>query len=159
MRKKYLILFIVLFITVLTVSCTEDKIQNDLIDYASNKLPEVYLLQREAMIDYNDVKVGSKDAGSIMDKKVIPEYKKFLDKLSSIHPKTNEVSQLHEIYLDAANLQYSAFIKISKSIETNNKNLVKSANNDLEKARVKISEFKLKLSELADKHKVKIENN
>lgn len=111
------------------------------------------------MIDYNDVKVGSKDAGSIMDKRVIPEYKKFLDKLSSIHPKTNEVSQLHEIYLDAANLQYSAFIKISKSIETNNKNLVKSANNDLEKARVKISEFKLKLSELADKHKVKIENN
>jgi hypothetical protein len=158
LKKKYLVLIIVLFITAMTVSCTEDKVQNDLIDYANTKLPEVSLLQKEAMIDYNNVKDGSKDAGSIMVKKVIPEYKNFLNKLSSIHPKTTEVSQLNQIYLDAANLQYSAFIKISKSIETNNKDLVKSANSDLEKARVKISEFKLKLSELADKHKVKIEN-
>ena len=70
---------------------------------------------------------------------------------------TDELKEIHEIYLTGANHQYNGFLKIVEAIENQDASMIEEANKMLAEGRANINEYLDKLDALAEDHDVKIE--
>ena len=86
-----------------------------------------------------------------------PSVRKFVEGLEEIKPKTKEVQELHELYVEAANMQYNALVQIMAAIEQLDTNIIANANEKMSEGRKKLREFETKLLELAEEQNVTLE--
>ena len=151
---------IIIMITLFLFGCGQDPVQQDLLNYLNNEMPELADLESEVLKDYESVTgpnyKNDLETYKVITGKVIPKYRNFISKLEAIQPKTSEVRELHELYIGAVNKQYNAIVQISAAIFNQDANLVVQANEKLNEGRKEIRNFHNKLQELASKHNVEI---
>ena len=142
-------------------SCSGDSVQKDLLNYINTELPKVASLETEAVNAYDGVSGDNYQNDSIMyytiKQTVLPKYEEFSAKLSGIHPATEEITQMHSEYVNAAADQLEAFKLICLAIEKQDTTVIQQANSDLDKARNLIEVWKTDLDEKCKKHGVDLD--
>ncbi|MGC4020754.1 MAG: hypothetical protein QM734_01820 [Cyclobacteriaceae bacterium] len=143
-------------------ACSGDSVQKDLLNYINTELPKVAALETEAVTAYDGISGDNYQSDSIMyftiKQTVLPKYEEFAAKLTAIHPATEEVSQMHSEYVNAAADQLEAFKLICLAIEKQDTTVIQQANGDLDKARNLIEVWKNDLDDKCKKHGVSLDN-
>jgi hypothetical protein len=146
---------------VILTGCLDDPVQEDLLNYVNKEMTAAYELEKIAVTAYKSVTgVNYKDDQTMYDtlkKDVIPNYEKFIKELKSIKIESNELKEIHDIYIRGAETQSEAFAIIIKALENQDPALIQEANDMLDKGRKEIEDYQNKLDELADEHNVNIE--
>lgn len=161
--KRYLVCSVaVIFVSLFLLGCGQDPVQKDLLDYLNNKMPALADMESEVISNYDSVTganyTSDEEMYTMLTEKVIPKYRDFISELEEIQPQTQEVSELHELYISAVNKQYNAVVQIVAALESQDTNLVVEANEKLNEGRKGIRNFHSKLQALAAEHNVEIEN-
>ncbi|QTC40333.1 hypothetical protein I7V34_14185 [Bacillus sp. V3] len=157
MRGKVLILGMMML---LLLSGCSDPVQDDLLNYINEDLKDLTILEEEALAEYESVTGDNyeDDYTTYVHIKdvVMPAYKDFLDQLEEVKPATSEVQEIHELYIEAVNLQNNAFIKILAALEQQDYEMVADANEMLADGRAGIRKYTNELEKLADEHNVEL---
>lgn len=157
--KKGLLAIVLPFI-LLVSGCFSDPVQDDLLNYVNKEMKQAGKLEAAAVSAYEGVSGANyKDDQTMYDaltKEVIPNYNEFIKELDSVKIETDELQEIHEIYIEGADIQYKAFVTIKQALEEQDPALVQEANDMLADAREHIRDYKSKLNKLAKDHDVKI---
>jgi hypothetical protein len=160
LRKKYLFCILAIIIPIIFCSCSKGKQKKELINYINVELPEISLLEEKSINEYNMAAGQNYESDSklydVLKSKVIPDYTEFIIKLKDIKIETEELKEIHQIYIDASNLQLEAFNFILKAIDNQDSAYITEANKKLDEARSKLTVYRNKLFEIAEKYNVQI---
>lgn len=136
-------------------------VQDDILNYVNEELKTAQSLEDKAVSAYEGVAgVNYTDDQTMYDalvNEVIPTYTDLLSELETVRIETDELKEIHEMYLSGAKLQFSAFEKIIEAIEKQDSSIIDEANQLLEEGRLQIEDYNDKLDELAKEHNVEIE--
>lgn len=161
LRKHIIILFAFCF--VILSGCFDDPIQDELLLYLNSDLSTAHELEKKAVSAYEGVTGANfsndQELYNTLINEVIPNYEKFLDELNSVKIKNEALKEIHDIYIEGAQIQYEAFTIIIKALETQDQALITEANEKLEKGRTLIQDYVTKLEQLAQEHNVTIDKN
>jgi DNA repair ATPase RecN len=159
--KKYVLVSFLLLLFLL--SGCGDPVQDDLLDYVNEKMPS--LGKEEVMIIGKYEKVTGAnytDDQTLYDAlkvEIIPAYNEYIEDLESVKIETDELRKIHEDYIEAANIQASAFLTIVTALENQDSGLINDANQKLNTARKMMRDYKNDVEKLAKEHDVKLEKN
>ncbi|MDZ5471331.1 hypothetical protein SM124_06180 [Bacillus sp. 31A1R] len=146
---------------VILTGCFGNPVQDDLLNYINEEIQPLADLETKAMDAYDSVTganyTDDQTTYNTIKDEVVPTYRDFIDKLEAIKPETEEVSKLHEQYIDAANMQHSAFIIILDALEKADTGLITEANDKLAEARKGIRSYQKDLEKLAEENNVEFE--
>ncbi|MBY0147605.1 hypothetical protein [Neobacillus niacini] len=155
------LLAVVVFGCFLVLAGCGGPVQDDILNYVNKELKTAQELEDKAVSAYEGVAgVNYTDDPTMHDalvNEVIPTYTDLIDELESVNIESDELKEIHEIYLSGANLQLSAFEKIKEAIEKQSSSMIDEANQLLEEGRLKIEDYNKKLDELAKENNVEIE--
>lgn len=160
--KRYVVFMVmIIFVLLLLSGCWQDPVQEDLLDYINNKLTPLVETEEQIINRYDSV-IGENYTSDevtykVLTEEVIPKYRDFVEKLEEIQPQTEEVQEVHEIYLSAVNKQYNAMTQVAAAIEQLDTNLIVQANEKMAEGRSEIRTFQSKLHTLAKEHNVEIQ--
>jgi hypothetical protein len=134
-----------------------DPVQEDLIEYLNKRL-KVVNLWKEAEKYYDSVGGENYTDDQTMyitvKSQVLPRFSEVVEKAEEIQPATKEVSDLHEIYVESANLEHNAIIILLSALERSNVELTAKSNENFAKARRKMREWIRLKEELCETHNV-----
>ncbi|NHC40247.1 hypothetical protein G6549_09705 [Bacillus sp. MM2020_1] len=160
MKRRLFVLIIPLIL--MLSGCSGDPVQDDLLNYVNKEMKEVGKSESTAVSAYEGVSgTNYQDDQTMYDtlmKDVIPNYSEFVKELESVKIETDEVREIHEIYIEGANIQFNAFAKIKQALENQDADLIQEANDMLSDARTHIRDYQTKLNKLAKEHDVEIKN-
>lgn len=160
MVKKLLRLTVIPFLFFLT-ACGTDPVQEDLLNYVNEEMTDAFELEALAVGAYDQVSgINYTDDYTMYDTislTVIPNYNEFIKELNQVKIETEELRDIHEIYIEAADIQFNAFVKILSALETQEIALVEEANSMLEEARSLIREYLDAIDTLAKEHDVEFD--
>jgi hypothetical protein len=162
MRKGYrLIAGFLFFFSCFLPGCATDKVARDLADYVNLGVLGIAELEQKSLTQYASVTGGNYTTDDrvleTLRDHVIPLYKRFLDGLRNLRPQTEEVKQLHKIYIFSAESLYEGFREKLVGIETKDENIIRSANAKIEKGRAENERWRKELGTLAEKKGLKEE--
>ncbi|PUB11706.1 hypothetical protein [Paenisporosarcina sp. OV554] len=159
MKFKVLVVFGLLIS--LLAGCGSNPIEEDLLTYMNESLPSLSEQEFEAVALYDSVSGPNYTDDETMYYtilyEVIPKYRVFIDNLEKIEIETEELTKIHEIYIEAVNIQNSGFLTILTAIEEQDSEKINEANAKLTEARTMIRDYQNKLDALAEENDVKIE--
>ena len=140
----------------LGVAYWPDPVQKDIISYLNVELPKVAALESEAIAAYNEVWQRQDDAEifEALQTVIIPKYREFSGKLSSIRPATPEVRALHARYVEAASVQMNGFLQLLPGIQTQDLSVVLGAREKVDQGAREIARWKADLDALCKQHNV-----
>lgn len=158
--KKIMIIYFIPIVFLLT-GCLNDPVQEDLLNYVNEEMTVAFELETTAITAYDQVSgLNYSDDLTMYEtliSTVIPTYNEFVKELNNVQIETSELKEVHELYIEAADLQYNAFVIIVRALETQDMLLVEEANAMLEEARALIREYLNKWNALAEEHNVEWE--
>lgn len=158
--KKGLMAIVGLFMIALLSGCSGDPVQEDILNYVNKELKDAAKFESAAITAYESVTGANfTDDQTLYDaltNEVMPNYEKLLKELDSIAIETDELKEIHDIYIDGAEIQYKAFTVILQAIEEQDDDLIEEANGMLTDAETLISDYQNKLDKLANEHDVDI---
>ena len=147
------------FICIISTGCAENKIASDLVGYINHGILDISSLEVEALKKYASVSGSNYKNDSALyetlKNDVIPVYNKFLERLKSIRAQTDEVEQLHAIYVQGAEKMYNGFIALKQALERKDDSRLLYANGQIEKGRAETERWRGKLLELCKGHGIK----
>ncbi|WP_413304149.1 hypothetical protein AA0X95_00370 [Bacillus sp. 1P10SD] len=159
--KKGLLALILLPLIFLLSGCGGDPVHDDLLNYVNKEMKEAGKLESAAVSAYEGVSGANyTDDQTMYDaltKDIIPNYNEFIKELDSVNIETEELQDIHEIYIEGADIQFKAFTTIKQALEEQDPALIQQANDMLADARKHIRDYQNKLDKLAKEHDVKIE--
>ncbi|MFP7300037.1 hypothetical protein [Neobacillus niacini] len=160
MLKKR-VLAVALFGLFLVLAGCGGPVQDDILNYINEEMKTAQELEDKAVAAYEGVAGANyKDDQTMYDalvNVVLPNYTDLITELENVSIETDELKEIHDIYLSGANLQLSAFEKIIEALEKQDSSLVDEANQLLEEGRLQIEDYNDKLDELAKENNVEIE--
>jgi len=119
--------------------------RQDLMNYQS-EIKKISPLEIEAIEAYSNVTGPNfRDdftLKNILNSKVIPAYSDFAEKLGKIVPQTIELKNIHQNYIEGANLQLEAFRIIIKGIEKEDHSLIGTVNEKLNQGKNKMRQWR-----------------
>ncbi|MBB6453663.1 hypothetical protein HNQ94_002112 [Salirhabdus euzebyi] len=149
------------FLMLALVGCS-NPVQDDLLSYVNDELIPISQLEVDAMDAYASVTgVNYTDDYTLYDVlevTVLPNYEDFYEKLNLITPKTEEVKEIHDIYVEGVGEQYQALLTLRVAIETQSLDEVNAANEKLMSGTQKINDFRFQLQKLAGENDVELED-
>ena len=111
---------------------------------------EEYIADKyQAMFDDN---LDDYDIYTTLRDDIIPKAKDFMEKLEEISPKDKELRKIHNIWIDAWNMQYGAFTLILSAVENSDSAQATEANDRLDMAKKLFRDFKDALEDYRVKH-------
>ncbi|WNB92535.1 hypothetical protein [Bacillus sp. NEB1478] len=157
--KKYLLASI-LFLVFILSGCGDDPVQEDLLHYVNKEAPKLAKEEGKAVGAYSSV-TGTNYTDdltmyNVLLDEVIPQYNEFIDDLESVDVKTDELRKIHENYIEAANIQASAFLTLVTALENQDSALVNEANEKLNTARTMLRDYQQDIKKLAKEHDVEL---
>lgn len=159
MRKRLIV--ILLFCFVILTGCFSDPVQDDLLQYVNSELTTAHKLERTAITAFESVAgtnfTNDQALYDALQNEVIPNYEKFLNELNSVDIETEELKELHDLYIEGANTQMEAFLLIVTALEKQDQSLIEEANKLLEKGKKQITDYNNKIRQLAKDHNVTLE--
>ena len=147
-------------ILILLSGCSSDPVQDDLLNYVNKEMKEAAKLESTAVSAYERVSgtnyQDDQTMYDVLNRDVIPNYNEFIKELDSVKIETDEVREIHEIYIEGADKQFKAFAIIKQALEEQDADLIQKANDMLADARKHLREYQTKLNKLAKEHDVEI---
>jgi hypothetical protein len=165
-RKRNIILTAITLIIVLASYyllriSADTEVRDDLIDYINNRVMKARQLEQHAMNHYDSVRkeqhIDKEALFRRLNSDIIPAYKSFIEELKEIKPKTRKVEKINQLYIDAANTQYDAFMSMSEALKQNDDKALNTAKHKLEANRQLFVKMRSKLARLALRENIKIE--
>jgi hypothetical protein len=157
MKRKVFFLGAVIL---LLLSGCGDPVQDDLLKYINEDLKELAVVEEDAIAEYDSVTgdnyVDDYTTYVHIEEVVMPMYKDFLDQLEEVWPATPEVQEVHELYIEAVNMQNNAFLKILAALEQQDYDMIADANEMLADGRAGIRKYTSELERLAKEHDVEL---
>lgn len=157
------VLALMVFGCLLVLAGCGGPVQDDILNYINKELKTAQDLEDKAVAAYEGVAGANyKDDPTMHDalvNKVIPNYTELINELESVSMESDELKEIHEIYLSGAKLQLNAFEKIKEAIEKQDSSMIEEANQLLEEGRLQIEDYNNKLDELAKENNVEIEKS
>ncbi|MDR7078537.1 Tfp pilus assembly protein PilP [Neobacillus niacini] len=157
------ILAVMVFGCLLVLAGCGGPVQDDILNYINEDLKSAQNLEVKAVSAYEGVAGANYTDDQTMHNAlvtaVIPTYTKLLNELESVNIETDELKEIHAIYLSGVQKQFSAFEKIIEAIEKQDSNIIDEANKLLEEGRLQIEDYNDKLDALAEENNVEIEKN
>ncbi|RHW36179.1 hypothetical protein D1B33_11100 [Lysinibacillus yapensis] len=80
---------------------------------------------------------------------IIPAYRDFVAELESIMPQNPQIRELHEVYIEAANIQYNSFIVMVSALEEQDSDKITEANQGLDQARKLLRDWLYEVESIA----------
>jgi len=155
--KKVIKIILIPFLFLIT-ACSTDPVKEDLLQYVNEDMTTAFELEAKAVAAYDSVSgLNYTDDWTMYDTiqtTVIPNYNEFIKELNRVKVETDEVREIHEIYIKGADIQFNAFVKILTALETQDITLVEEANAMLEEARTLIRQYMTELDKLSKEHEV-----
>lgn len=146
--------------TLLLSGCFSDPVQEELLVYLNEELPDITKLEINAINAYDSVTGANyssdQELYDVLLLDVIPTYQEFAGKLEAIRLETDEVREIHEDYIEGVNLQYNAFNKIITALEQQDRAMIEEANVMLDEARKILRDFNFSIEKLANEHEVEL---
>jgi hypothetical protein len=141
------------------VACSS-KVSKELITYINDDMQPLAEQEEELMELYNGVTGDNyTDDIELYDvlEELVPMYNDFIEDVEAVDISSKEIRDVHELYIEAINLQSEAFIGIQDAIEYQDRLGIQDANSRLSKARKLFRQYEEKMQELMKEHNVKIE--
>jgi hypothetical protein len=157
-----IVLFAQLFFSFfISTGCAEKNIAADIVNYVNQGILDISNLEAEALKKYasvtGDKYTSDRTVYETLKNDVIPVYSKFLDMLKKISMQTDEVQQLHAIYVQGAETMYNGFVAKKQALERKDESRLIYANGVIEKGRAETERWRGKLLKLCEGHGVKAE--
>lgn len=131
-----------------------DLVKIDLLSYY-DKIKKISDLEKEATTAYSNVSGDNyKDdttSYNALVNVVIPKYQAFIQQLINISPTTQEVINIHRLFVEGFNLQLQAMELFKTALDQKDKELINKGNQAMSLAKQKLQEFKIKREELSKK--------
>lgn len=139
-----------------------DPVADELELYVNEELNALAELEEDAVNAYNRISEDDEletdeEIYVFLQDDVIPMYKEFVQKLEAVTFDHNEIREVHEIYIDAANVQHNAMLTFLTAIEEGDYDRVVEANELLTEGRKGIRDFQSELDDLLDEHGLELE--
>ncbi|KMJ56586.1 hypothetical protein AB685_21090 [Bacillus sp. LL01] len=155
MKKKLMLL---LFLTsTLLVACSNAN-QDEIINYVNEGLNSLGELEDEAISTFISVTgqnfTDDQTFVDAMTSEVIPKYEQFVEGLEELNPNLEELSEIHDVYVEGANLQLESFYKAVEGGEQGNEQLIDESNKLREEGSELINEFQVRMEELSEEYNV-----
>lgn len=147
-----------------SISSCSNPVQDELLNYINVELPKIAQKETDAVNLYESVTgdnyTDDNTLYNALKDQVVPQYRDFTTELESLSAniKTDEVRKIHESYIEACNLQLSAFTTMIAAIENQDYKIISEANDKLAKARSLIRDWKNNLDKLCSDNGVEIKN-
>ncbi|QNU68723.1 hypothetical protein EHE19_002935 [Ruminiclostridium herbifermentans] len=158
MRNIIAIISALLICVTALVGCGSDPVQDDLINYINNQLPEIASLETKVTTEYDAIRSDSNadDAAFAAKLKdvIIPASAELVAKAKATVPATEEVKKVHDKYIAAATVQGEAFDILLDAAEKSDGELAKTGTDKLNEADKVSKEFLADLETLKKDHGV-----
>jgi hypothetical protein len=145
----------------LILSGCGDPVQDELLDYVNEKMPALADEETEIVGKYAAVTgmnyTADQTLYDVLKEEIIPEYNAFINDLEAVEISTDELRKIHEDYIEATNIQASAFLLIVTAIENQDSGMINEANEKLNTARKMMRDYKTEVEKLAKEHDVNLE--
>ncbi|MBW2053750.1 MAG: hypothetical protein JRI85_16165 [Deltaproteobacteria bacterium] len=130
----------------------------DLVEYVNKEILGIAELEKAALESYASV-IGKnyttdERVCEALKNDVIPQYRRFLELLREISPKTEEVRNVHRIFIRGSEYLLSGFKAKMVGIETKQEPLIRVANRQIEKGRIENEKWRRELIDLYRKYGV-----
>ena len=133
----------------------------DLANYVNQGVLRIAELEQKSLERYAAVTganyKGDQQVYDALKDWIIPLYTRFANGLRKIRPETEEVRNLHGIYIRSSASLLDAFKMLEIAIESNDPSMIPSVNEKVEKGRMENERWRRELGALAQKYKVKVE--
>ncbi|NOZ13165.1 MAG: hypothetical protein GXO69_05890 [Acidobacteria bacterium] len=162
--KKHILLKLAVsaILGLLLTACGPDPVQDDLIDYINNQIPEFAAAASTIIDNYNAVSGKNfKDDATLykaLREKILPECQKMEIILKKVSPKTDDVKKLHSLYVEAYRHEFKGFLLLKTAIEKQDSGIIPAANAEFKKMKQLQHQWRNKLEELNKKHNVELED-
>nr|WP_263323673.1 hypothetical protein [Neobacillus sp. Marseille-Q6967] len=162
MGKRRLACFFVL-VSLVLAGCLADPVQDDLVNYINEETKTSQDLELKAVTAYESVSGANyQDDQTMYDaliNDIIPTYEEFINELEAVNIETDELQEVHDVYLKGANLQHQGFLKIVEAIDAQDAGMIDEANALLNEGKENINNYLDQIEQLAEDHNVEIEKN
>jgi len=159
MKRKVFVGFLVCI--TLLAGCGSNDVQDDLLVYVNESMSSLSDQEAEAIDLYDRVSgfhyTDDETLYYTLLDEVIPKYGAFIDGLENVKVETDELNEIHELYIEAANLQSSAFLTILTAIEEQDSEKINEANQKLADARKMLRDYQQQIDDLAEENDVVFE--
>lgn len=136
------------------------EIENAILSYLNEDLKELSTKEAKIISLYESVTgenyTDDETTYNMLLNEIVPQYREFIGDVEAVDVKNAELSDIHEIYIKAINMQNSGFITSLTAIEEQDLEKLNQANNQLAEGRKMIREYQQKLETFANENNVKI---
>ena len=159
MKKIVKSVLILGLISLFLTGCSSNKVRED-IEVYSEEISKLEPKETKAINELNSV-IGENYTSDpitydhVMNT-VLPLYSEFIKELEEIQPETEEVSDVHELYIQAVNTQHQAMLKLISALNNQDINEVNESNALFSEGRTKIREYRKELKSLAKEHDLEL---
>jgi len=155
-RLQVWIAAVLLFQAILWSGCATDRVTGDLANYVNQGILRIAELERVSLEKYAAVTGANyttdKRFHDVLRQDVVPLYKRFIDGLRGLRPETEEVRRLHNIYIQGAGDLYEGFREMMVGLEQGDENIIRAANQKIDKGRLENERWRNELLTLAERH-------
>jgi len=159
-KSKIIALTFALALAFVSAGCATDKVAVDLTTYVNQGVLRISELEEKALARYASVTgknyTSDEKAREALKTSVIPLYGRFLRELRTIRPQTDEVKNLHRMYISGAESLLEGFKLIMYAIEAQDTAMIRAANQNLENGRQEQEQWKKEIAALGKEHSVKL---
>ena len=163
MKRKFFLIFFWLGLAIgfSFYGCTTNKVALDLVEYTNQGILSIGELEKRALEAYASVtgkNYTSNEALIVaLQDEVIPQYKRFHDMLRNLRPETEEVSSIHQKYVQNSDLLLRAFKMKLLGLQREDPTMVIQANSHIDQARVANEKWVEELNNAYEQYGVKKE--
>jgi hypothetical protein len=164
-RYVFSIWLVVLLLTI-TTACSGAiellsgvKVKSELNTYIE-EISQLNDVQNTLLAEYEQGFVEETDnevALNNLNEEIIPPFESFLEDTRNIKLETDEVKDLHAIYIEAMEVQLEVFTDFKQSLETENDALFDQANNKVDQVNELLDQHEKKFKVLSDEHNINLE--
>jgi hypothetical protein len=155
-RTKYLPVFFAIFFL---AGCATDKIGLELVEYVNHGILNISQLEIKALESYGAVTGANyttdQAVSNALKNEVIPLYGRFAALLKQVGMQSDEVRQLHALYVNGAEMIYSGFKAKLQALENKDAALMQGANAQIENGRMQTEKWRAQLMALYEAHGVR----
>ena len=138
--------------------CAVNTVGPDLVDYVNQGILNISQLETRAFESYASVTGTNYTADeavyNALKDEVIPIYERYLHLLKNIYAQTEDVTELHLIYIQGAEMIDRGFRAKMSGIENKDESLVIRGNEEIEKGYAVTEKWRSKLTDLCKIHGV-----
>lgn len=138
------------------------KIEEEIELYVNEELPIFWYLEEAALFPFEDaIGMGYESEAqvyTVLTKTVMPAYKDFIDYLKELELTAPELIEIHQTYIDAASIQYTALKAIQNSLEAGEPDYVEKASDGINAAAEGFNAWQTAVYDIAAKYQIEIKN-